>query len=71
MVWRFTFSTLHDCVVAVVLACTPLLWTYIMTMASSSEIYSVSYVQLGNGHLCLGIVVKIIVLLTWNFAYEI
>ena len=57
MVGRFTFSTLHDCVVVVVvLVCTPLLWTVIMTTASSSEISSVSYVQSGNGHLCLGIV---------------
>ena len=57
MVGRFTFCTLHDCVVVVVvLVCTPLLWTVIMTTASSSEISSVSYVQSGNGHLCLGIV---------------
>jgi hypothetical protein len=38
--------------------CVPLLWIVIMTMGSSSEISSVSYMQSGYGHLCLGIVVN-------------
>ena len=58
MLGRFTFSTLHVCGGADVSVCVPLLWIVIMTMASSSEISSVSYMQSGYGHLCLGIVVN-------------
>ncbi len=58
MVGRFTFSTLHVCVGVDVSECVPLLWIVILTMASSSEISTVSYTQSGYGHLCLGIVVN-------------
>ena len=51
------------------LVCTPLLWTVIMTTASSSEISSVSYVQSGNGHLCLGIVPGFVGVLAWDFFF--